>query len=169
MRRRLVHFYYAALTLRHVPDHFDALRNENAMLRAKLFDRANSPWEGDTVSLKHSIIQARQNCPMALAPDLMTPPTSADSEFPVEYSPEETNECIAKHEQEAEKLQELAEMKELIGIDSVGWVPDDEHLGNAKNVRDSIKAGLLEHSSSEAERIAVLHHFPFEDHVEENE
>ena len=51
MRRRLVHFYYAALTLRQIPDHFDALRDENAMLRAKLFSRATAPWEGDSTSL----------------------------------------------------------------------------------------------------------------------
>ncbi|KAF9895001.1 hypothetical protein FE257_004625 [Aspergillus nanangensis] len=51
MRRRIVHFYYAALTMESLPDHFDAIRTENCMLRAKLFHRAQAPWEGDSVSL----------------------------------------------------------------------------------------------------------------------
>lgn len=69
MRKRLVHFYYAAYIMRRMPDHFDALRDENAMLRAKLFDRAGAPWEGDSLSLKHAIVQAQRNWPMPLTRD----------------------------------------------------------------------------------------------------
>lgn len=61
MRKRLVHFYYAALTLKQLPDHFNALREVNAMLRAKLFDRAGAPWEGDSLSLQHTILIAQRN------------------------------------------------------------------------------------------------------------
>lgn len=57
-------------------------------------------------------------------------------------------------------------MKDLIGIDSVGWVPDDEHLAAAKAMVNTIKAGLLEHSGTEVERVAVGDHFPFDDHEE---
>lgn len=56
MRRRIVHFYYAALTMKSLPDHFDAIRSENYMLRAKLFHHAQSPWEGDSVSLKYTML-----------------------------------------------------------------------------------------------------------------
>lgn len=52
LRKRLVHFYYAILTMKEMQDHFDALRNENSMLRAKPFNRAGAPWEGDSLSLK---------------------------------------------------------------------------------------------------------------------
>lgn len=58
-------------------------------------------------------------------------------------------------------------MRELIGADALGWVPDDEHLENAKAVAQSIKSGLLEHSTTESERIAVRDHFPFDDHDED--
>ncbi|KKK20407.1 hypothetical protein ARAM_004593 [Aspergillus rambellii] len=37
MRRRVVHFYYAAWTMNALPDHFDAIRSQSCMLRAKLF------------------------------------------------------------------------------------------------------------------------------------
>ena len=66
MRRRLVHFYYAALTMKHLPDHFDALKNYKSMLRAKVFRDAGAPWEGDSITLKYAIIQAYQNWPMYL-------------------------------------------------------------------------------------------------------
>lgn len=51
--------------MRHSPDHFDALRNENTMLRAKIFNRAGAPWEGDSLSLKYAL-QVYRNWPMAL-------------------------------------------------------------------------------------------------------
>lgn len=66
MRRRLVYFYYAALTMRSLPDYFDAIRAENCMLRAKLFHLALAPWEGDSVSLKYAMLQVLKNWPMSL-------------------------------------------------------------------------------------------------------
>ncbi|KAI1952754.1 hypothetical protein LOZ12_002321 [Ophidiomyces ophidiicola] len=164
MRKRLVHFYYAAYTMRKMPDHFDALRDHNAILRAKLFDRASAPWEGDSLSLKHTILQVQQNWPMRLTSH---PPVQADGDCPVKYSQEERYQCVKEHEKEEEKLQELSEMREMIGIDQLGWVPDDDHLEKARDVARMIKQGLLEHSSTEIERLAILNHFPFDDHDEE--
>ncbi|KAJ5445456.1 hypothetical protein N7491_001538 [Penicillium cf. griseofulvum] len=43
IRRRIVRFYYATLTMKSLPDHFDAIRTENCMLRAKLFHHAQAP------------------------------------------------------------------------------------------------------------------------------
>ena len=164
MRRRLVHFYYAALTLRQIPDHFDALRDENAMLRAKLFSRATAPWEGDSTSLRYALQQACRNWPMGISFGNTT--AAATPPCPLTYSEEEMQQCENEHDHEQDKLQELTEMKDLIGIDSVGWVPDDEHLQAARAMVETIKAGLLEHSSTEIERVAVRDHFPFDDHDE---
>lgn len=83
------------------------------------------------------------------------------------YSEEEISQCIEEHDKEEEKMQELSEMREMIGTDELGWVPDDEHLDKARGVADMIRKGLLEHSSTEIERTAVLKHFPFDDHDEE--
>ncbi|QKX60977.1 uncharacterized protein TRUGW13939_08123 [Talaromyces rugulosus] len=163
MRKRLVHFYYAALTMKHMPDHFDALRNENAMLRVKLFSCAGAPWEGDSLSLKYALLQVHQNWPTSLGRD----DTTESAPCPVQFTEEESRQCVDKREQEQEKLQELSEMKDVIGIDALGWVPDDEQLEKSKRIAEAIKEGLLAHSENEMERAALSAHFPFDDHDED--
>ncbi|KAI1908614.1 hypothetical protein LOZ12_004493 [Ophidiomyces ophidiicola] len=161
MRKRLVHFYYAAMTLKQLPDHFDALRTNGAMLRAKLFNRAGAPWEGDSLSLRHTIIQVCTCWPLPYddTPRELGP-------CPVQYSEEQRNDFISQYNQEQEKLEELSDIRAHIGIDSQGWVPDDDHLAQAKAIAQSIKAGLLAHSETDIERIALQQHFPFDDHDE---
>jgi hypothetical protein len=163
LRRRLVHFYYAALTMKEMPDHFDALRNENSMLRAKLFIRAGAPWEGDSLSLKYAITQVYKNWPMRLDDS----PAVGSLDCPVKYTEDEIQQCAKEYDQEQEKMQELVEMKDIINIDSLGWVPDDEQLEKSRAIVQTIKDGLLEHSETELERIAVESHFPFDDHDED--
>ena len=160
MRRRIVHFYYAALTMRSLPDHFDAIRTDNCMLRAKVFCHAQAPWEGDSVSLKYAMLQILKKWPLSLDEGAQT----KSIECPVHYSQEEMQKCTEDYRQEQEKLQELSEMRDLIGTDALGWVPDEGELERCRNVIQIIKDGLLEHSSTELERIAVLSHFPFDDH-----
>lgn len=161
MRRRIIHFYYAALTMKSQPDHFDAIRTENCMLRAKLFHHAQAPWEGDSVSLKYVMLQVLKNWPMSLDERAET----RSVECPVHFSEAEIKECSEHHHQEQEKLQELGEMRDLIGTDALGWVSDDG-FERSRAVIQTIKDGLMEHSSSEMERTAVLSHFPFDDHEE---
>lgn len=162
MRKRIVHFYYAALTMTRLPEHFYAFRNHNSMLRAKLFRESGAPWEGDSTSLKYAIIQASQNWPMRLDEG-----TDAEyTEFPIHYSEEDIQRCLEDYGQEQEKMQELTEMRELIGTDALGWVPDENELEKSMAVIQAIKAGLMEHSSTEMERNALLEHFPFDDHEE---
>ncbi|KAJ5159156.1 uncharacterized protein N7500_008807 [Penicillium coprophilum] len=162
MRRRLVHFYYAALTMKSLPDHFDAIRAENYMLRAKLFHYALAPWEGDSVSLKYTMIQVLKNWPMSLDEGV----TATSIGCPVHFSEEEIQQCSEDYRQEQEKLKELGEMRELIGTDALGWVSDEDELNRCRAIIQSIKDGLMEHSSTEMEKIAVLHHFPFDNHEE---
>ena len=162
MRRRIVHFYYAALTMKSLPDHFDAIRTENCMLRAKIFHHAQAPWEGDSVSLKYAMLQVLKNWPMSLDEGAQT----RSAECPVHFSEEEVQKCSEDHRQEQEKLQELGEMRDLIGTDAIGWVSDEDEIERCRAVIQSIKDGLMEHSSTEMEKIAVLHHFPFDDHEE---
>ncbi|KAJ5123986.1 uncharacterized protein N7515_007811 [Penicillium bovifimosum] len=162
MRRRIVHFYYAALTMKSLPDHFDAIRTENCMLRAKLFHHVQAPWEGDSVSLKYAMLQVLKNWPMPLDGGAQT----RSVECPIQFSGEEMQKCSEDHRQEQEKLQELGEMRDLIGTDALGWVSDEDELERCRAIIQSIKDGLTEHSSTEMEKIAVLSHFPFDDHEE---
>ncbi|KAL4787336.1 kinase-like domain-containing protein [Aspergillus varians] len=162
-RKRLIHFYYAALTMSQMPDHFDALRNENSMLRAKLFKRAGAPWEGDSLSLKYAILQACTNWPMFVEGDSH----SELGDCPVQFSEEEAQSLVKDHDAEGDKMRELSEMRDMIGIDAQGWVPDDEQLQRAKDIAQQIKEGLLAESSTDLERKALLLHFPFDDHDED--
>lgn len=57
-------------------------------------------------------------------------------------------------------------MRDLIGTDALGWVLDEDQLEWRRAVSQSIKDGLMEHSSTEMEKTAVLYHFPFDDHEE---
>ena len=164
MRKQIVHFYYGALAMKRMKDHFDALRDENAMLRAKLFDRAGAPWEGDSLSLEHTIVQVLSKWPMQLEGSS----TNETVGSPVYYSPERIKRCMEEFGQEEEKLQELDEMKEILGTDNTGWIKDDEHLERATEIRDTIKKGLLDQCTSELERTAVRNHFPFDDHDEDS-
>ncbi|CAG8125504.1 unnamed protein product [Penicillium salamii] len=162
MRRRIVHFYYAVLTLKSQPDHFDAVTTENYMLRARLFHHAQAPWEGDSVSLKYTMLQVLKNWPMSMDGEEQM----KSVECLAHVSEEEVQKCSEDHLQEQERLQELGEMRELIGTDAQGWVSDDDELERGRAIIQSIKDGLMEHSSTEMERIAVLSHFPFDDHDE---
>ncbi|KGO41914.1 hypothetical protein PEX1_006490 [Penicillium expansum] len=58
------------------------------------------------------------------------------------------------------------EMRDLIGTDALGWVSGGDELERCRAVIQSIKDGLMEHSSSEMEKTAVLSHFPFDNHEE---
>lgn len=164
MRRRIVHFYYAALTMKAMPDHFDTIRSENCMLRAKFFNCAQAPWEGDSVSLKYAMMQVLNNWPISLDGETQSQSTG----FPVQLSSDEIQKCLKDYQQEQEKLRELGEMKDLIGTDALGWVPNDSELERCRDIIQRVKDGLPEHSSTEMEKDAVLSHFPFDDH-DENE
>jgi hypothetical protein len=162
MRRRIVHFYYAALTMKSMPDHFNAIRTENCMLRAKLFHHAQAPWEGDSVSLKYAMLQVLKNWPMSLDEGAQ----KSSIECPVHFSEEEMQKCSEDHRQEQEKLQELSEMRDLIGTDALGWVSNEDELERCSALIRSIKGGLMEHSSTDMEKTAFRAHFPFDDHEE---
>ncbi|KAL3493213.1 kinase-like protein [Aspergillus germanicus] len=150
---------YAPLTMKSLPDHFDAIRSETLMLRAKLFHHAQAPWEGDSVSLKYAMSQVLKNWPMSLDEGAQT--TSA--ECPVQFSEEEIQKCSEDYNQEQERLQELGEMRDLIGTDAIGWVLDEAELERCRAVIQSIKDGLMAHSSTEMEKTAIISHFPFDD------
>jgi len=168
MRKRLVHFSYGGMTSKLCEDHFDALREENVMLRAKLFDRAAAPWEGNSLDLEHILIEVLQRWPLALEKGRIAGPAShgQDPVAPIAYPEQRVEACRKVIELQEEKEEELDEMRAFIGIDSQGWVADDERLQHAQHVRDLIKEKLLEECETDKERRAIRDHFSFDDHAE---
>jgi hypothetical protein len=162
MRRRLVHFFYGALTMKESEDHSDAFRNHTSMLRAKLYSEAGTPWEGSSTSLEHVLTQAQEHWPMPMEGSTLSPVPDC----PLRYSPERITSCLARMEQEGEKLEELEEMREMLGTDAVGWVENDEHLARATEMREMMRTGFLSECETEVDRVAVRDHFPFDDHEE---
>lgn len=98
MRKRLIHFYYAAMTMKLMPDHFDALRKDSLMLRAKLYDRTTAPWDGDSVLLKFALIQAIKKWPLLVRDSKSSERSTHEDQrqqpaCPIEYSEEEIRRC----------------------------------------------------------------------------
>ncbi|KAB8349796.1 hypothetical protein FH972_023809 [Carpinus fangiana] len=167
LQKRLTHFLYAAGTMIDIPDHFSAITQYNAMLRNRLYSLASMPWEGDSVSLKRTLIEVVQNWPLTLeqSGSLETPPHV--TQCPIEFSPEETQECIQQYDTQEEELQELISMRDHLDIDPQGWVPDDDHWEKSREMASDIKQAMLEHAAkTELTRTAILDHFPFDDHEE---
>lgn len=175
--QRLVHFYYVAVTLRNTRDLYSAIRDHNTNLLRTLFDRTNVPWEGDSTSLKYALLQILEDWPFCLGGENPTKlglgaeidvnsHESASAECPVNYTDAEKKACLDLHFEERDYLNDVAEMREVLGIDSVGWLPDDERLNAAKSLRAEIKSVMLNASETEMEKMAITEHFPFDDHDE---
>lgn len=60
-------------------------------------------------------------------------------------------QCVKVYDQEQEKMRELADMKDFIGTDELGWVLHEDELAGAQGVVQTIKAGLMVDSSIEME------------------
>ncbi|TVY53036.1 Altered inheritance of mitochondria protein 9, mitochondrial [Lachnellula cervina] len=105
-RRRQVHCYYVAYTIRHRKSYFYAAAQFSLfhLLKTILYDVACKPWEGDNTSLQAELIHAIQNW-SALVPGNKKPP--------VQYSAEETKECLER----SAKLTEINEQLRRIPRD----------------------------------------------------
>lgn len=100
MRKHLVHFYYPALTMKDIPEHSDALRDE--ILRAQLFNRAAAPWEGGFVSLQYVMTHVCQHWLMHFHGVPSMEPTKC-----LFISEEEIQNGTSEYDQEQEKVGEL--------------------------------------------------------------
>ncbi len=167
-RRRLVHFLYAANTMQTIPAHYDAFTNASVRALTRLYDRAGAPWEGDSVSLKAAMIEALGQWPLSLDGDVDQNANDSDPKAPIEYSESEIVECLALDAKINDKLREIEEMRDTLGIDALGWVPNDERYEASKALAQTIKAGMLEFSETDLEKAAVNDHFPFDDHDEDD-
>ncbi|TVY91146.1 Altered inheritance of mitochondria protein, mitochondrial [Lachnellula willkommii] len=158
-RRRQVHFFYVGFTDRLNKPHFHAMGKHNLVLRNRLYDTACRPWEGDNTSLQAELIYTLQQWP-EIVPRGNKPP--------VQYSAEETKECLERYGKQNEADEQVQKMRDFIGVNIDGWLPNDG-FEEAKEKAEYMKNAMLGEAETEEERKVLLEHWPFQDHEEIDE
>ncbi|OJJ43355.1 hypothetical protein ASPZODRAFT_103231 [Penicilliopsis zonata CBS 506.65] len=154
-RKRMIHFLYAALTKRLNKDHYDAIFDQSVILRQRLFKSAGTPWEGDSVSLRAELIRSIQNW-------LTIAQAGACSVAPVVYPEDLVRETLDLDARQKEADTAMEEMRDALGVDVLGWVPNDDYDA-AKAVAYDMKTKMLEAAETPEDVIDVRDHFPFDD------
>lgn len=158
--KRLTHFLYAALTLRHNEEHYDAIFNNGVILHQRLYKHAGTPWEGDSITLEAELINAIQNWQ-----DIFSSGSTACESPPIQYSEESTKYIMDMHSQQQEMDVMMDQMRETLGVDVYGWVPSEEFEASKELARD-IKERMIE-AADPADKDGIRNHFPFDDYDED--
>ncbi|KAF7513613.1 hypothetical protein GJ744_008907 [Endocarpon pusillum] len=107
-RKRQLHFFYLGATSNTNRRHHDALFFDPEARRAKLYQKARAPWEGDNISLKAQLIRTVQHwysiCSNGAGP------------CPVSYSKDETKQYLELAAEKKGLDDSLQVLYDLIGI-----------------------------------------------------
>ncbi|KAF2761663.1 hypothetical protein EJ05DRAFT_496565 [Pseudovirgaria hyperparasitica] len=165
LRRRQLHFYYIAMTLKLNSTHYDALAYEFSVLRRKIFDHASYPWEGDNVTLKADLIYLMENWSSIAHPESST---SGDLKppCPISFTEDEVTECKRLNAAQIEADEQLQTCRDVIGVGSEGWVPVEQYE-ETKQRETKLKADAFNAAESEEERMRLSEHWIFDDFDEE--
>ncbi|KAL4962009.1 aminoglycoside phosphotransferase family protein [Aspergillus stella-maris] len=164
-RKQRIHYLYASFTRQMNPDYFEAIVDNLAIMHRKLFQHANTPWVGDSVSLKAELINAINNWLPLTASDtpgntwrLSTPPS-------LDYSTAEINEIIHALKRQQTADAEIAATRERLGIAKDGWVSNENYDYAIKGIRE-LKEKMLAGAKTREDRADIENHFPFQDFSE---
>ncbi|KAE8308649.1 kinase-like protein [Aspergillus transmontanensis] len=161
-RKILIHFLYAAITKRLNKDHYDAIFDESVILRQRLFKNAGTPWEGDSISLRAELIRSIQNWPTIAQTNDTGPNGSAYPVPPVGYSEDIIRETLDLDARQKEADITMEETRHSLGVDVLGWVPNDDYDA-VKEMAHDIKTKMLEAAETPEDVIGARDHFPFDD------
>ncbi|KAF7125526.1 hypothetical protein CNMCM5793_001765 [Aspergillus hiratsukae] len=162
IRKRLVHFLYAAFTKRLNEEHYDAIFDQSAILHQRLFKSASSHWEGDSISLRADMIRAIQSWPTLISADSVGRGRGTCNTPALTYSDEVVSDTLALDERQKEADTAMDQMRNVLGVDVLGWVPNEEYEATKAMARE-IKAKILEAAETDEDRIGIQNHFPFDD------
>ncbi|EER42917.1 phosphotransferase enzyme family protein [Histoplasma capsulatum H143] len=137
IRKRLVHFLYAAFTKRLNEEHYDAIFNQSVILHQRLFESAVT---------EDSLEQDK---------GLYTAP-------PFEYPDTVIHDTIRIDAQQREADTAMEQMRNVLGVDVLGWVPNGGYKAAREMARD-MKAEMLEAAETRGDVSGVQNHFPFDD------
>lgn len=158
--RRWNHFLYAGLTLRHNEEHYNAIFNNGVIYHQRLYKHAGTPWEGDSITLEAELINAVQNWE-----DIVVNKSSECNAPPIQYSESSIKSITDMHRQQQEMDEVMGQMREAIGTDITGWVPNERYSAS-KELAGTIKQQMIEQADP-AERDGIRNHFPFDDFDED--
>ena len=115
---RLVHFHYVKNTEEYNKLHHDALSDPVSMFIHRLFDQAGAPWEGETHTLKTTLIEAT-----ALWRGL----AGEGVPCPVAFEPEDLRETKELSERLQVADENLEGCRGMIGFETETWVSNEHH------------------------------------------
>lgn len=167
IRKRLVHFLYAAFTKRLNEEHYDAIFNQSVMLHQRLFKSANTPWEGDSITLRAEMIRAIQSWRDLIAEDSREYDKGTCAVPPLEYPDIIIPDTLRIDAQQKEADTAMEQMRHVLGVDVLGWVPNDEYQAAKEKARE-MKAKMLEAAVTHSDVTGVQSHFPFDDFHEDS-
>ncbi|KAL2851851.1 kinase-like domain-containing protein [Aspergillus pseudodeflectus] len=162
MRKRLVHFLYAAFTKRLNGEHYHAIFNQSVILHQRLFKTADTPWEGDSITLRAEMIRAIQSWQTLITKDSINNGSGTCTTPPFQYTDTVTQETLQLDAQPKEADVVMEEMRDVLGVDILGWVPNEEYEA-AKEKDREVKARMLEVAKTPRDITAAQDHFPFDD------
>lgn len=133
IRKKLVHFLYAAFTKRLKEEHYDAIFDHSTILRQRLFKSASTPWKGDSVTLRAEMIRAIQSWPELASAGSEVCENKTCSTPPIEYSEKVVQDTLHLDARQKEADVAMEQMRHVLGTDVLGWVPQDEYEAAREN------------------------------------
>ena len=129
---RYVHLHYAMYTHEYNELHHDALWDPISILIRRLFDHSGAPWEGETHSLKTTLIESTE----------MWEKLTGGVPCPIVFEPED----LQKTKELSEKLKGADETFQMcrsgIGFEEEAWV-SNEHYEMAVALAELLKSRVL--------------------------
>ncbi|KAL5041130.1 hypothetical protein BDW71DRAFT_213297 [Aspergillus fruticulosus] len=162
IRKRLVHFLYAAFTKRLNEEHYDAIFNQSVILHQRLFKSAGTPWKGDSTTLRADMIRAIQSWSNLPTEDSLERDKRICTVPPFEYPDTVIHDTIHVDTQQRAADTAMEQMRNVLGVDILGWVPNDEYEA-VKEMAREMKAKMLEAAETRGDVTGVQNHFPFDD------
>ncbi|KAL5333381.1 kinase-like domain-containing protein [Aspergillus crustosus] len=162
LRKRMIHFLYAALTKRYNKEHYDAIFDQSVILHQRLHKAAGTPWEGNSITLHAELIRAVQSWSTLVPEDSVGSGDGKCAVPPLEYPDTGVRDVLELDAQQKEADTALEQMQDAVGVDVLGWVPND-YYETARDTAREIKAQMLKAADTDHDATAVRNHFPFDD------
>ncbi|KAF8306826.1 hypothetical protein DL93DRAFT_2088432 [Clavulina sp. PMI_390] len=166
--RKLFFFHYFFSTTRQNGPHRELFKDpiQIWMLRNYLFENASNPWNGETLPLKFTLINAVKGWKMLR--QLASPEgpagifDSTAERCPISFDKQDVQETEKLHIEQEENFGPLAEVREYICQDLEGRVPN-EHYDESMARSRLFKEQLLGTAETDEDRAEIQKHYPFQD------